>query len=76
MNKSAEEMFESLGCKYIRLSEDSVQVENNDNLIYQFYPFENEIIFYIVNANKNDISFTSKEIQAINKQIEELNKNE
>ena len=76
MNKSAKEMFKSLGYKYIRLSENSVQVENNDNLIYQFYPFENEIIFYIVNANKKDISFTSKEIQAINKQIKELNRNE
>lgn len=69
---TAKEMFEKLGYKYIRLSENSVQVENNDKLIYQFYPFENEIIFYVVNANKNDISFTSKELQAINQQCKEL----
>lgn len=68
----AKEMFEELGYKYIKLSKNSVQVENNDNLIYQFYPYENEIIFYVVNANKNDISFTGKELQAINQQCKEL----
>lgn len=69
---SAKEMFESLGYEYIEKSNNDIQVNTNKNLIYQFYPFKDEIVFYVVNANKNDISFTSKEIKAINKQIEEL----
>lgn len=73
--KIAKEMFEELGYEYIKPSISTVEIITNSNLIYQFYPFENDIIFYVVNANKNDISFTSKEIEAISKQIQEM-KNE
>ena len=70
--KTAKEMFEDLGYEYIKPSISTTEVITNNNLIYQFYPFENDIIFYVVNANKNDISFTSKEIEAISKQIQEM----
>ena len=65
-------LAEELGYEYIKPSISTVEVITTNNLIYQFYPFENDIIFYVVNANKNDISFRSKEIEAISKQMQEM----
>lgn len=71
---SAREMFEELGCEYKKIDAiDSVEVlDIEKNLVYQFYKYNEDKIFYIVNANKVDISFDLKTLQAINKQVEEL----
>lgn len=69
---TAKEMFEELGYTYFDTREDLVEVYPKTNLIYQFYKNKDEVLFYVVNANKNDISFNDKELQAINKQCEEF----
>ena len=71
----AKEMFEKLNCNYIDKSNDEnfkeiIIEDNTNNLIYEFY-IEDKI-FYITNANKNDISFELEQLKAINQQIKEL----
>ena len=71
----AKEMFEKLNCNYIDKSNDEnfkeiIIEDNTNNLIYEFY-IEDKI-FYITNANKNDISFELEQLKAIKQQIKEL----
>ena len=72
---NVKDMFEKLDCDYIDKSNDKnfkeIIVEyNKNNLIYEFYVEDK--IFYVTNANKNDISFTFEQLKAINQQIKEL----
>ena len=72
---SAKEMFEKLDCDYIDKSNDEnfkeiIIEDNKNNLIYEFY-IEDKI-FYVINANKNDISFEFEQLKAINQQKKEL----
>ncbi len=72
---NAKEMFEKIDCNYIDKSNDEkfkeiIVEDNKNNLIYEFY-IENKI-FYVTNANKNDISFEFEQLKAIIQQIKEL----
>ena len=72
---NAKDMFEKLDCDYIDKSNDEkfkeiIVEDNKNNLIYEFY-IEDKI-FYVTNANKNDISFTFEQLKAIKQQCKEL----
>ena len=72
---NVKDMFEKLDCDYIDKSngknfKEIIVEYNKNNLIYEFYVEDK--IFYVTNANKNDISFTFEQLKAINQQIKEL----
>lgn len=71
MNKSAKEMFEQLGYKQIRNSEEFIEYEKNGRNI----SFELETHTFAgvhVWLDYQAILIDMKELQAINKQVEEL----
>ena len=68
---SAKEMFEKLGYRYMKT------LSNKEHIVYRHTKSKGEIIFNLIfKGIENDYAITLEELQAINKQVEELGWNE
>ena len=64
---TAKEMFEKLGYRYMRL------LSNKEHIWYRHTKRKSEIVFNLIGKSiSNDYAIKLEELQAINKQVEEL----
>lgn len=64
---SAKEMFEKLGYRYMK------SLSNKEHIWYRNRLTKSEIVFNLIGKSiSNDCAIELKELQAINKQVEEL----
>lgn len=64
---SAKEMFEKLGYRYMK------SLSNKEHIWYRNTKIKSEIVFNLIGKSiSNDYAIKLKELQAINKQVEEL----
>ena len=67
----AKEMFEKLGYRYMK------SLSNKEHIWYRNSRTKSEIVFNLIGKSiSNDYAITLEELQAINKQVEELGWNE